>query len=227
MNILSFLFSWSILISELVETVKILSVKSFVESFLQNQRFSIKAKFDIFTKNVDCYEINQAMGNVSCRVKVTRAVPTGLMRITIDPVFVDDLFIRFRLFYRYTGGFKPYLLDFNVDVCELLSEKNLMIGHPAIMRLATALKKAFPTLFGGCPYKDPIDSGWYDNNATFSPILPPIIAAGRYKFYCRLYTSKNETLAIYENQIEFKPTREYRAMGRFEQSADQFNNNFV
>lgn len=55
---------------------------------------------------------------------------------------------------------------------------------------------------------------WYDNNATFSPYLPPIMAAGRYKFKFQFFTSKNVTVVTYESQIDIKPTRDYRAIGK-------------
>lgn len=90
---------------------------------------------------------------MTCLLKVTREVPSGLMRIIVDPIFIDDLFIHLTLFYRYTGGFRPYLLDFTFDVCALLRKKDIIFDNQALMRLVSSFKKAFPSLFTGCPYK--------------------------------------------------------------------------
>lgn len=61
-----------------------------------------------------------------------------------------------------------------------------------------------------------MQSPWLDINATFSHLFPPIVPAGRYKYKYRGYTSKNETLFYFENQMDVIPTREYRAMGELE-----------
>lgn len=57
------------------------------------------------------------------------------------------------------------------------------------------------------------ESDWFDINATFSRFLPPIVPEGRYKFRYRGYTPKNEPIFIFEDQVEFKPTKEYRTIG--------------
>lgn len=108
----------------------------------------------MFSKTVRCYEIDQrALTNVSCRLKVTRQIPTGLIQIKVDIIYMDDFFIRLTLFYRYTGGFRPYLLDYTVNACDLVKYTNYFMDNPVINRMVTGIKEVFPRLFAGCPYK--------------------------------------------------------------------------
>lgn len=93
------------------------------------------------------------MENVTCKLKVTRECPTGLKKIKADIIWVKDVFIKYTAFYRYTGGFRPYLLDFTVDGCELVKQTKFINYNPALVRVVTGIKKMFPTLFSGCPYK--------------------------------------------------------------------------
>lgn len=90
---------------------------------------------------------------MSCLLKVTKEVPSGLIRMYAYPIFIDDAFIHFTLFYRYTGGFRPYLLDFTFDLCAFLRKKDLIIDNQALKRLVFSFKKAFPSFLNGCPYK--------------------------------------------------------------------------
>lgn len=63
------------------------------------------------------------------------------------------------------------------------------------------------------------ESRWFDVNASFAPLLPPIVPEGRYKFRYRGYTSNKKTLFIFENQVDgCLPTKEYREMGEFKPS---------
>lgn len=93
------------------------------------------------------------MTNVTCRVKVTKEVPTGLVIIQADIIRIDDVFIHLMLYYRYTGGFRPYLLDYKVNGCEVAKQANYHFSNPVLMRLIPNARKIFPSLFTGCPYK--------------------------------------------------------------------------
>lgn len=93
------------------------------------------------------------MVNASTRVKVTREVPTGLTKIKADVIYIDDVFYRITMYYRYTGGFRPYLLDIAINACEALAKVSILLRNPAIKLIFSGVKDAFPTLLTGCPYK--------------------------------------------------------------------------
>lgn len=171
--------------------------------------------------------------NASARVRVTREVPTGLTKIKADVIYIDDIHVHLTLHFRYTGGFRPYLLDIKLDACDLMTKATFLMENPAVKKIASGMKEAFPAIFTGCPYKvsflrfsrylftmkekktlqGHVESTWIDNNATYSENLPPIIPKGRHKYLFRFYTSKNETILFYENQMDFVPRKDFRAMG--------------
>lgn len=100
----------------------------------------------MFTKSVRCYDVNpKFLANVSCRLKATRQVPSGLTQIKVDAINIVEAFVRLTLFYRY-------LLDFTVNACEICKQANALMKNPVIKIVATGLKDVFPRLFDGCPY---------------------------------------------------------------------------
>lgn len=106
------------------------------------------------SKSLHCYNYDpKYVVNETCYLRVTRKVPTGLIKIISDVIFIDDIHLRVSLFYRYTGGFKPYVIDFTVDVCSLMEKKNFFVLNNAAMRFAIGLRKIYPAFFKGCPYK--------------------------------------------------------------------------
>lgn len=92
------------------------------------------------------------MTNVTCSLKVTREIPTGLLRFSTDIIWINDAFLRFALFYRYTGGYRPYLIDFSVNFCELVKKSNYILENPIVYRLVKGVKNVYPALLSGCPY---------------------------------------------------------------------------
>lgn len=129
------------------------------------------------------------------------------------------------MYYRYTGGYKPYLLDIIFDVCELMERTAEILGNAFLRLFVVATSKIFQDLFKGCPYTGRLESGWIDGNDTFSRLLPPIVPAGRYKFYHRLFwQKKNETIVIIEYQVDVKPRKEFRDMGKGYLYCLKFNN---
>ncbi|XP_063706713.1 uncharacterized protein LOC134835717 [Culicoides brevitarsis] len=172
------------------------------------------AKFDIFVKSLRCYDINpKAFENASCILKVTRDTPTGLTKLKADALGVSDIYLEFSMFYRYTGGFKPYLLSYSIDACDLVKHTTTIINHEFIRRFVFAFKSDFGEIFKGCPYNGHLESSWMDGNASFSSVLPPVIPQGRYKFIIRLsWLKQNETICIIEFQSEVKPRKEFRDM---------------
>lgn len=99
--------------------------------------------------------------NVTCQIRLTRQVPTGLLKIKADIIGIDEVFIRFSMYYRYTGGFRQYLFDTTVNGCEFVKQTKFIINNAAINRLASGAKEVFPTLFNGCPYKVILTFGSY------------------------------------------------------------------
>lgn len=85
-------------------------------------------------------------------MKVTRQVPTGLIQIKADAIHIDDCFLRLTLFYRYTGGYRPYILDLAFNACEFVKQTTLVVNNPALNRVFSGIKDVFPRLFDGCPY---------------------------------------------------------------------------
>lgn len=90
---------------------------------------------------------------MSCKVKLTKEIPTGLAKIEVDVISIGKFFLQFKIFYRYTDGFRPYLLDVTVNACEMVQQVKFVFNHPAVNRLVTGIKEVFPSLFTGCPYK--------------------------------------------------------------------------
>lgn len=159
-----------------------------------------------------CFDANpNLMLNYSCKLKPVRE-KCSLADISIVTARIPRVFGRFQLFYRYTGGFRPYLLDFTFDACEIMTEKSVLYNNKAALKIINAMKKVYGSLFvTGCPYEGRYDSAkWFDANETISPLLPPIVPAGTFRIVFRFDASPNVTIISFQVDVLFKATKEYR-----------------
>lgn len=90
---------------------------------------------------------------MKCQLRVTRKVPTGLLKLSGNANIVSDHFSQIKWFYRYTGGYRPWLIDYTFDVCDVMQGGRLNVAHKFVERVYKGLKQAFPDILRGCPYK--------------------------------------------------------------------------
>ncbi|XP_063706323.1 uncharacterized protein LOC134835376 [Culicoides brevitarsis] len=147
---------------------------------------------------------------MTCRLKVTRETPTGLVYLKFYAMNVSDIKLHFMMFFRYTGGFKPYLLDITFDICEFAKHTAALLYNEFLKRFALVITKEFSDILRGCPYNGKLETSWVDSNASFSSVLPPVFPTGRYKMAHWLIW-KNKTAAYIEFQCDLKAKREFRA----------------
>lgn len=90
---------------------------------------------------------------MKCQLRVTREVPTGLLKISGNVTFIKEPFLQIKLFYRYTGGYRHWLIDYTFSVCRAEREGNIYLGHKFIERVYKGIKSVLPDLVKGCPYR--------------------------------------------------------------------------
>uniref|UniRef100_A0A336M2R3 CSON010737 protein n=1 Tax=Culicoides sonorensis TaxID=179676 RepID=A0A336M2R3_CULSO len=165
-------------------------------------------------KSINCDEYdNKIFLNVTCKLKVTKEVPTGLIYFGFFTKLVEKPFLRFTMFYRYTMGFRPYLFDIKIDLCQWINKTHEAMSNPAFERIFNGFLKSIPNLFVKCPFEGHYQSEWVDANNSFSPFLPPVVAAGRYKTIYHVYSSESPKILKGVTQFDIKPRKEFRVVG--------------
>lgn len=170
-----------------------------------------QAKFDIFVKSIKCFDVNPSLVlNYSCKLRPVRN-KCSLMNINIFLARIPQVYGRYTLFYKYTGGFRPYILDLNFDACEIMSQKSILWSNKAAIILIKSMKKIYASLFTGCPYKGRYDSTkWFDANESLFELMPPIIPVGTYRFVFQFNTSSKDTFMSFSQDMLVKATQDYR-----------------
>lgn len=149
--------------------------------------------------------------NYSSKLRPLRG-KCSLIDIEVFVRKTTPIFGRFTIFYRYTAGFRPYLIDFQFNACEVMDKKSALMGHKAFMILYDLMKKIFSSLFSGCPYEGLYHSvPWFDINETLSPFLPPVVPTGVYRIQFKFDAPSNITIIIFQTDVLLKATREFRA----------------
>lgn len=133
------------------------------------------------------------------------------MFMSFTPVRIPRVFAKFTLFYKYTGGFRPWLIDFEADVCELFSNSSAWFNNKAFLILFNGVKAVYPSIFTGCPYEGLYETRWVDINASITSLLPPIIPTGVFRLYFHFYTPENETIFSLHADALLKSTKEFSA----------------
>uniref|UniRef100_A0A336KGA0 CSON010565 protein n=1 Tax=Culicoides sonorensis TaxID=179676 RepID=A0A336KGA0_CULSO len=128
------------------------------------------------------------------------------------------------MFYRYTMGFRPYLFDIKIDLCQWINKTHKAMSNPAFERIFNGFLKSIPNLFVKCPFEGHYQSEWVDANNSFSPFLPPVVAAGRYKTIYHVYSSESPKILKGVTQFDIKPRKEFRVVGLL---SINFNSNNV
>lgn len=123
---------------------------------------------------------------------------------------------RFRMFYRYTGGFRPYLLDFTFDGCEICNKKSPIWNNKVGIIVIKGMQDIYGSLFTGYPYEGQYNSSKrFDLNKTISPLLPPVMPNGIFRFMFEFLAAPNGTdfhhlISVIAN-VQFKATKDFRA----------------
>lgn len=120
----------------------------------------------MYLKSFSCYNVNKEfLQNVTCRFKVTRDVPTGLAHLSGDAIHINNVFVQLILYFRYTGGYRPYLLDYTVDGCRIIETiKTISKVNVALRRIIIGIHKIFPSLFHNCPFTVSFSLFFVSNN---------------------------------------------------------------
>lgn len=136
----------------------------------------------------------------------------SLIKISFVTKRVTQVSGRVTLLYRFTAGFRPYILDFKFDGCALMRKETSAWNHKGIMIFVNVIKDVYPSLFTGCPYEGRYDSTpWYDSNASTSQLLPPVVPTGVFRLQLTFEVAPNVNLISYRVDVLIKATREYRA----------------
>lgn len=146
-------------------------------------------------KSVKCDHVNPEIynGTVQCSVKPTRD-GKGVTKVRYfygKPA--SDLWVQAKLYYRFLSGtqFRPWMVDVDVDVCNVLQDQSLLNGFASFM--AKSVRKNAPTLIHSCPYvgEEGLKDG--DVDAIMGGTFPQIIPKGLYQMLLRFHLKNNET----------------------------------
>lgn len=115
---------------------------------------NFQAEFDVLLKSIKCYDINkEIISNYSCKIKITREYPGGLLYLGFSFSQVEKMKAKFELFFKYGTIFRPYLIKFDLDVCELMKKDSELATNKIQTILMKILENEFPLLLKGCPYE--------------------------------------------------------------------------
>uniref|UniRef100_A0A336LW03 CSON006354 protein n=1 Tax=Culicoides sonorensis TaxID=179676 RepID=A0A336LW03_CULSO len=181
--------------------------------FLSSFELIKSAKFDVLTKGIKCYDVNKNyIVNYTCRI-FSKKGTSGLVYGNFYVKKVDHVFLNMELQKRYTVTYRPWLLNFTIDCCELIRNTNYHSWDNAAIRLiARVIKSVYPSVFKGCPYEGRYESKKADLNATISPYFPPVMPTGQFKFIYHFFDHLNETIFKAYVELIVKAMSEYRTM---------------
>lgn len=175
-------------------------------------QFLNQAKFDVFAQSMKCFNVNpNIILNLTCKMTPIRG-KCGLIFISATLARVEHPFARIQLFYRFTGGFRPYLIDLQLDGCEVASMRSSLWQNKAGLFFLNILKGIYPSIFRGCPYGGQYDSNVFDLNATISPLLPPVVSAGVYRARFDFWFPPNVSIVSVQGDVLVKAQKEYRVV---------------
>lgn len=165
----------------------------------------------MFVKSIKGFDLNaKLVVNFSNEMKPVRG-KCSLVNISIYVKRIPRIWGRLQLFYKFTGGFRPYIVDIHFDGCAFVSKSSPLWENKAFMMFANLVKEIYPSIFSGCPYEGRYDSApWLDVNKTMSSLLPPVISAGTYRFQLVFDVGSNVTLLGYRADVLVKATKEFR-----------------
>lgn len=151
--------------------------------------------FRVKVKNIKCENTDPTIynGRPNCFIKPTR---DGVGNTTISYIYgkpAYDVRAQIKVYYKYTGGMRPWMIDIDLDVCNnFLAENNTRLPT-FVQLLVKSSMKNYPELVHPCPYKG--DEGLHNANMDkmVSDLLPQIVPTGEYKIQFRLHLKDNRT----------------------------------
>lgn len=66
---------------------------------------------------------------------------------------IDRFRISFELNFKYGTIYRPYLIKFDMDVCELTQKDSDLNNDKVLKIFFKILEKEFPAFLKGCPYE--------------------------------------------------------------------------
>lgn len=66
---------------------------------------------------------------------------------------IEKVSAYFQLYFKYGTIYRPYLVKFDVDVCELSRKDSDVAKNKVISLFLKLVEKDFPMFFKGCPYE--------------------------------------------------------------------------
>lgn len=165
--------------------------------------------FDVYAKSFKYSYHKDFARDVKCGFKTSRKYPGGLgncqgfLKIPMDRAYVE-----LQLFYKYGQIFRNYLINYKkIEPCEMLKKnRSVKYSNPLADLVLAGWKQCCPLIYHECPFA----AGWYgtvnqDINGSIVPFLPPVVPAGQYKFYVRVFIDDNMTIAEIEGKGIVKP----------------------
>lgn len=172
--------------------------------------FNTQAKFNLWVKSMKCFDFGPTIVNMTCKVKPIRN-KCSLIDMRALTTRAPNVTGRFRIFFKFTGGFRPYIFDFTFDVCELMAKNSPVLSNKAGKIVVDTVKEVYESLFTGCPYEGQYNSApWFDLNKTLSPFLPPIVPSGVFRVLFEFFSAPNQSLLAIQADVLVKATKEYR-----------------
>lgn len=161
-------------------------------------------------KSVRCFDVNpRLILNYSCKLRPVRA-KSSLLFLSFTPVLIPKPIGKFVLLYKFTRGFRKWIFEFDVQVCEIFDEDSLLLTNKGFKILWDCVRSIFPALTSGCPYEGVYEARWVDINKTIAPLLPPTLPTGLFRFAFHFDTHANESIFSLHIDVELKATKEFR-----------------
>lgn len=102
-----------------------------------------------------------------------------------------DLWVQMVLYFKYGAVFRPWIINWEVDVCAFMASK--FKAQPMMYVTIEAMKRVVPHLIHKCPYLGNVGVEKINLADIYEKIVPQVIPRGTYKTSIRFYASKDNT----------------------------------
>lgn len=123
--------------------------------------------------------------NASCKIKAVRGKVNFIeVNSTINKE-IHDVILSLQLFYKYGTIFRPYLIDYHVNICKIFA-KNAVFDNKVEELVAKSISTIKKNICHPCPYVKGTTIIKWSADQTFSTLMETFkffLPAGNGKFF--------------------------------------------